>query len=104
MFSYDFVTVEYGYFNTGSIIETEKGSYTDGSESLELESVSWNHSLPDVLTALKMNGIEIEIFREFEYSPHDCFKNTDKVDPNRLSGKQTTLGLCVKRSKTLSLI
>ncbi|MFB6342309.1 class I SAM-dependent methyltransferase [Saccharicrinis sp. FJH62] len=83
MFSYDFKSVEYGYFNTGSIVETEKGSYTDGSETLELESVSWNHTLSDIFTALKQNGISIEIFREFDYSPYDCFQNTVETEPGK---------------------
>lgn len=81
MFSYDFKVVEYGYFNSGEIIETEKGSYTDGSEDIELESVSWNHTLSDVFNALKMNSISIECFHEFNYSPYDCFQNTVETAP-----------------------
>lgn len=83
MFSYDFKTVEYDYFNTGAIKETEKGSYTDGSENIELESISWNHTLSDVFTALKNSGMDIEQFQEFDYSPYDCFQNTVKVDDNK---------------------
>ncbi|MFB6319017.1 class I SAM-dependent methyltransferase [Saccharicrinis sp. FJH54] len=83
MFSNDFTTVTYGYFNTGSFVETENGSYTDGSEAIKLESVSWNHTLSDVFTALKQNGILVEIFREFDYSPYDCFQNTVETEPGK---------------------
>ncbi len=74
MFDYDFDRIDYSYFNDGPISETNEGSYTDGSEELEFTDISWNHSLGEVLSSLINSGLSISYFKEYDYSPYNCFK------------------------------
>ena len=82
MFDDDFNTVKYRYFNDEPIIESE-GTYTDGSNNLSTKNVSWNHGLAEVFTSLISNGLTIEKFNEFDYSPYDCFSNTKKIGESK---------------------
>ena len=60
----------YDYFyNSKPDIEIEKGSYTDGGDSLETTTCWWNHSLTDIFAALESNGLKLTSFEEFDYSP-----------------------------------
>ena len=83
MFDDNFEKVGYDYFNTGPIVETETGTYADPNASLEQELVSWNHSLDEVFQNLLKAGLEITLFEEYNYSPYDCFKNTQEEELGR---------------------
>ncbi len=79
MFDDDFEGVKYNYFNDGPIVETESGSYADKDGQWEKEYVGWNHSIADILTSLMNKGLTITKMQEFDYSPYDCFKHTEKI-------------------------
>jgi SAM-dependent methyltransferase len=83
MFNSAFTEVEYSYFNKDAIVETEQGTYTDKSAPIALESVGWNHSLDEVLQNLLNAGLIINEFREYDYSPYDCFANMKEVAPGK---------------------
>lgn len=83
MFDYDFKKVEYSYFNVEPIIETEEGTYADKNANIKDESVSWNHDLSEVINSLIQNGLSINCFNEYNYSPYNCFNNTIEVAPNQ---------------------
>lgn len=83
MFDDDFKKVGYNYFNSGPIIEKESGTYANREADLNEEYVGWNHSFGEVLTALISNGIEIAAFNEYNYSPYNCFKNTEEVEKGK---------------------
>ena len=76
MWSDDFSHVQYSYFNTGSIDETLTESYADKESGAASETMSWNHSTSELLTAFLDHDLEVTAFREFDYSPFDCFQNT----------------------------
>lgn len=75
MFDNDFEKVAYSYFKAQPIVETEAGTYADVNAAVNLESVTWNHSTGEVLNCLIKNGLEINSFDEYEYSPYNCFNN-----------------------------
>lgn len=83
MFDDAFSKVSYDYFNTGQIKETLEGTYTDGSANLQLEYVGWNHDLGEVLTSLLAAELQVEAFKEFDYSPYPCFENTVEFEPGK---------------------
>ncbi len=83
MFSYDFSKIEYDYFNTGAIVEEITGTYADRNAAIVNMSVSWNHNLSEVIGALIKNGLRIESFEEYNYSPYDCFENTIEVEKGK---------------------
>ncbi|HZV69041.1 MAG TPA: class I SAM-dependent methyltransferase [Saprospiraceae bacterium] len=83
MFDENFEKIGYNYFNAGVIIETETGTYADKKADLILENVMWNHSMSEVLNSLIQNGLEINSFDEFDYSPYNCFKGTIEIGPKK---------------------
>lgn len=83
MFDNDFNKIVYNYFNDGPIVETHSGTYADKSADLELTEVSWNHSLAEVLSSLMINDLTIRTFREFDYSPYNCFNQTVEIAPGQ---------------------
>lgn len=83
MFDDDFKRIEYNYFNSGAIRETQEGTYTDGENDLLQECVTWNHSLREVINSLIQSGLTISSFDEFDYSPYNCFSQTVECEPNK---------------------
>ncbi|WP_313806800.1 class I SAM-dependent methyltransferase [Flavobacterium sp.] len=83
MFDYDFKKIDYNYFNVESIIETEEGTYADKNAAISNKTVSWNHPLSEVFSALIKNNLEITSFQEFDYSPYNCFNHIEEFEPNR---------------------
>jgi SAM-dependent methyltransferase len=80
LFDEQFGKIVYPYFNRGPIIEEIEGSYADRDAPIKNESCSWAHSLADVFTALREPGLDIVSFREFDYSPYDCFPKAVKTE------------------------
>ncbi|POS02090.1 class I SAM-dependent methyltransferase [Flavobacterium croceum] len=83
MFDNDFKEVFYSYFNTEEIIEEEQGTYADRNANIEAKTITWNHSLTEVLNSLINNGLTIEIFNEYDYSPYTCFNNVEEFETNK---------------------
>lgn len=83
MFDDNFKNITYNYFNSGAIIESASGTYADKSADITLETVTWNHSLSEVISSLLKNGFEIMSFDEFDYSPYNCFNNTIEFETNK---------------------
>ncbi|MES2381449.1 MAG: class I SAM-dependent methyltransferase [Bacteroidota bacterium] len=83
MFDDYFKEIGYNYFNTGAIVETESGTYADRNADIKQEYVMWNHGMSEVLNSLIQNGLEINSFDEFDYSPYNCFKETVEVGPKQ---------------------
>ncbi|HET6245908.1 MAG: class I SAM-dependent methyltransferase [Bacteroidetes bacterium] len=83
MFDDNFEKIEYNYFNSGAIVETENGTYADRNAKITQQYVCWNHSMSEVLNSLISKGLEINSFKEFDYSPYNCFKNTIEFEPGK---------------------
>jgi SAM-dependent methyltransferase len=83
MFDYNFEKVHYNYFKADAIIETDMGTYADVAAPIQYDTVSWNHSLSEVITALLGSGLTIEAFNEYDYSPYNCFNNMEEFEPGK---------------------
>jgi SAM-dependent methyltransferase len=83
MFDNDFKEVFYNYFNVCPIIEDESGTYADRYANIEAKTITWNHPTSEVLNALINNGLEINCFNEYDYSPYNCFNQTEEFEPNK---------------------
>lgn len=83
MFDDDFKEVTYNYFNEKPIIETYEGTYADPSASIVQEYVMWNHSLAEVMQNLIKNKLEINDFREFDWSPYPCFRHVEEFEKGK---------------------
>jgi SAM-dependent methyltransferase len=76
MFDNDFTHLQYSYFNTGAIEETEVGTYADTGAPITNQSITWNHSLSEVIASLLSQGLQLSQFGEYDYSPYNCFAHT----------------------------
>jgi 2-polyprenyl-3-methyl-5-hydroxy-6-metoxy-1,4-benzoquinol methylase len=74
MLDEEFKTIVYSYFNEEVIESTVTKSYASRDKLHEpMKEFGWNHPLTDVFTALSETGLSLEIFREFNGSPYNCF-------------------------------
>lgn len=83
MYDNDFKEVFYSYFNIEPIIEDESGTYADRNSSITTQTVTWNHSISEVINALIKNGLEIDCFNEYDYSPYNCFNETEEFEKGK---------------------
>jgi ubiquinone/menaquinone biosynthesis C-methylase UbiE len=83
MFDNDFTKVAYRYFKSDPIIETENGTYADKDAAIQTTSITWNHGIAEVLTSLLQQGLQMNTFEEFDYSPYNCFNNTIEFEPGK---------------------
>lgn len=82
MFDDAFEKIEYNYFKSDAI-ETLEGSYTESTTDAKQHFITWNHSLSEVLSSLLQQGLQINSFNEYDYSPYNCFDNTLEFEPNK---------------------
>ena len=83
MLDSEFRQIGYDYFNTAPITETVAGTYADRSAPMKKETISWNHSLSEVMTALLKNKLRITSFQEYDHSPYACFPNMAAEAPGQ---------------------
>jgi ubiquinone/menaquinone biosynthesis C-methylase UbiE len=83
MYDYDFTKVNYSYFNVEDIVETESGTYADRGADVQLKSVSWNHSIAEVVQSLVDHQLQIKTFEEHNYSPYSCFNHVVEIAPKK---------------------
>lgn len=79
MYDDDFTEVRYSYFNVAPIIELENGTYAEKDAPIQQEFCCWNHGLADVFQALINEGLRIDNFQEYNYSPYNCFNKTIQI-------------------------
>ncbi|WP_116787427.1 class I SAM-dependent methyltransferase [Flavobacterium psychrotrophum] len=80
MFDNDFTKVTYNYFKSDAIIEEETGTYADKEANIRNETISWNHSISEVLGGLLNHGLSIAQFQEYDYSPYNCFNHLEEFE------------------------
>jgi 2-polyprenyl-3-methyl-5-hydroxy-6-metoxy-1,4-benzoquinol methylase len=83
MFDDNFQRITYPYFNMGAIEEIEKATYADQNAEIGLPSVTWNHSVAEIVQALLNAGLQLHTIREYDYIPCNCFGNMTEVAPGR---------------------
>ena len=83
MFDDDFKEIKYRYFNSDPIIEIGEGTYTENTDNLDQDYISWNHGMAEVVTALIDSGLVINKLQEFDYSPYNCFSQTEEISSGK---------------------
>lgn len=83
MFDTALEKVQYNYFKSDAIVEIEMGTYADITAPIEIETVSWNHSLSEVINNLIMNDLQLLAFHEYDYSPFNCFINMEEPEKGK---------------------
>ena len=82
-----FQKIAYSYFNVEAIVEENTGTYADTGADITNKTISWNHHLGEVFQALLNQGLRIDRFREYNYSPYACFKNLEEFEPGKFRVK-----------------
>lgn len=88
MYDDDFEAVVYNYSNEAAIVESAPGTYADKDAPISGQTVNWNHGLAEVLTSLIGNGLSIDVFREYDYSPYACFNGLYEFEPGKFRIKK----------------
>jgi SAM-dependent methyltransferase len=70
----------YSYFPSRQPDIEQEGTYTENCDGEESTVITWPHSMSEVLNALIKNGIEVESFNEYPFSPYDCFEGLEPVE------------------------
>jgi len=94
----------YSYFSRSEPDVEDEETYTENSDGKKSTVVTWPHSLSEVINALILAGLTIEYFKEYAYSPYDCFENLEYVDEHGYQmlhkGQQVPLVYSIKARKT----
>ncbi|MDP4263384.1 MAG: class I SAM-dependent methyltransferase [Bacteroidota bacterium] len=80
MFDDEFTHIKYYYDNRETIITENYGTYTNRKAPITGKEYGWNHGISEILNALINQGLEIQQFNEFMYSPYPNFSNTIQGD------------------------
>jgi len=73
----------YNYFHKTDPDISSEGTYTENCDGTEHEFAVWSHPIGDVLTALLDAGLVIKAFKEYDFSPYNCFENMLEKQPGR---------------------
>ncbi len=83
MFDNDFREITYSYFKSEAIVEEETGTYAEPGAPIRTKSVTWNHSLSEVIGALLAKGMELQRFQEYDWSPYNCLKGMQEDEKGK---------------------
>jgi len=83
-----FNKITYNYFKDEAIIENKESTYADENADINLKEITWNHSIAEVLTSLHDEGFSIAAFREFDYSPYNCFSDLEEFEQGKFRSKK----------------
>lgn len=72
----NFTQLKYSYFNDKVIETISQGSYGDRLAEISDTEYGWNHSFEEILGSLLKHNLQITEFKEYCYSPYNCFNNT----------------------------
>lgn len=75
--------ITYEYFHRPTPDEEEPENSYAGASHLPMKEYWWNHSLSDIINALLTQGLHMEHFHEFPYSPFNLGEHMVEVGPNR---------------------
>lgn len=91
--NWDTLAIQYPYFNPGhAFTEESTSSYAGDATFNPMKEYFYSHSLSEVIQALLRNGIQIQKFEEFPFSPYNCFPNLEERNPGQWVPKGITLG------------
>ncbi len=88
MFDNDFNNITYSYFTAEAIVEDETGTYADTTAAITTQSITWNHGLAEVFNSLQHEGLQINQFNEYDYSPYNCLAGMEEYEPKKFRIKK----------------
>jgi ubiquinone/menaquinone biosynthesis C-methylase UbiE len=83
MFNFDTGQIEYNYFNVKVYEEESEGTYTDRNADIKEASYFWIHPLDETIMSLMSEGLSLVEFKEYDFSPYNCFPKMKEREPGR---------------------
>lgn len=84
MFNWDQFNIGYHYFNQSKPDhELTDGTYADNDALIKMDEYFWSHSMEEILMNLINEGLKIELFKEYPWSPYPCFPKVEKIGDYR---------------------
>lgn len=81
---FDSHELKYDYFYSSEPIhEVPEHSYSDDQAELNLDEYSWNHSIEEILEPFLAKSYQIKRFKEYNYSPYNCFPQMKEMASGR---------------------
>lgn len=91
------------YFPNTEPDKENEGTYTENCDGTKSTTYTWAHSLSEVVSALVAVGLNIESFKEYPYSPYNCFDGLEYVSGRGFQmlykGQQVPLLYAIKARK-----
>ncbi len=81
MFDDAFEKIYYSYFKEDAIAEENVGTYVDGGADMQLDCITWNHSLSETISSLLRQNLQIEEFNEYKQAPYNCLNGMKELSP-----------------------
>jgi len=75
MVDFDSLKLMYPYFNRGVFSEPVENTYADLDAKIDGTEYFWQHPMSDIIGSLMRQGLNLQEFKEFDYSPYNCFPN-----------------------------
>jgi 2-polyprenyl-3-methyl-5-hydroxy-6-metoxy-1,4-benzoquinol methylase len=104
MYEEDMERPAHRYFNSGPIIDNQNGTYATDHKGPEMQTAGWNHALSEIISSLLRNGLSLRVFKEYDYSPYNCFKNMSEAEPGKFRftryGDKLPIMYCLVMEKT----
>lgn len=94
----------YSYFHSDEPDVSAEETYTENSDGSQHEFAVWAHPLGDVITALVKAGLAIQMVKEFDYSPYNCFAGMEEKQAGRFylehKNQQVPMVYSIRAEKT----
>lgn len=88
MYDNEFGSITYPYLH-GEVIAEQEGTYTDGGEEISAMSYGWNYGVSEVITPLLENGLQLKTYKEFDFSPYECWPDMVRSEGGlQIKGKE----------------
>lgn len=83
MFDDFFESIHYSYFKEEAIAEEQVGTYVEEGRDMQLNCITWNHSLSETIGNLRKHGLHIEEFKEYNHAPYNCLHGMVELAPGQ---------------------
>lgn len=80
MYDWNTAEIDFPYFyDAEPSSEYEEGTYANPDAAIGGMEYFWFHPISKVTNLLLAEGLTLELFQEFPYSPYNCFPNMNKI-------------------------
>ena len=84
IFNFETGEIEYTYFQGKAPIADEtEGTYGKSDSKITYTDYTWIHTISKLIQVLVNEGFEVETFKEFPFSPYNCFPKMRTVGENQ---------------------